>query len=51
MVILRLGESYKVDIGAGQSALLDGLAFEGATRRSKPNLKVRAPPYAAMLYE
>jgi len=39
-VILRLGESYKVDIGAGQGAMLDGLAFEGASRRNRPNLKV-----------
>ena len=39
-IALRLGEGYRVDIGAGQYASLDGLAFEGATRRSRPNLKV-----------
>ena len=42
-VALRAGEGYRVDIGAGQFATLDGLAFEGATKRSKPNLKVRPP--------
>jgi len=29
-----------VDIGSAQMATLDALAFEGATKRSKPNLKV-----------
>jgi hypothetical protein len=29
-----------VDIGTSQMASLDALAFEGATKRSKPNLKV-----------
>ncbi len=35
----RLGEGYRVDIGTAHSASLDGLAFEGATKRNKPNLK------------
>ena len=30
-----------MDIGTAQMASLDALAFEGATKRSKPNLKVR----------
>lgn len=29
-----------MDIGSAHFALLDGLAFEGATKRNKPNLKV-----------
>ena len=37
----RSGEGWRVDIGSAHPALLDGLAFEGATKRSKPNLKVR----------
>ena len=37
----RSGEGWRVDIGAAHFALLDGLAFEGATKRNKPNLKVR----------
>lgn len=30
-----------MDIGSAQAASLDALAFEGATKRNKPNLKVR----------
>lgn len=41
-VTQRLGESYRVDIGSAHYATLDALAFEGATKRSKPNLKVGA---------
>ena len=37
----RSGEGWRVDIGAAHFALLDGLAFEGATKRNKPNLKVK----------
>jgi len=45
-IALRIGEGYRVDIGAGQYATLDGLAFEGATRRSRPNLKIGSLVYA-----
>ena len=34
------GENYVVNIGAPSSALLPVLAFEGATRRNRPNLQV-----------
>jgi len=37
----RSGEGWRVDIGSAHPASLDGLAFEGATKRNKPNLKVR----------
>jgi exosome complex RNA-binding protein Rrp4 len=40
VVTARLGESYRVDIGSAHSANLDALAFEGATKRNRPNLKV-----------
>lgn len=40
VVIGRSGENWRVDIGAAHAATLDGLAFEGATKRNKPNLKV-----------
>jgi exosome complex component RRP40 len=40
IVVGRSGEGWRVDIGAAHFALLDGLAFEGATKRNKPNLKV-----------
>jgi len=36
----RQGEGYRVDIGSAHMASLDGLAFEGATKRNKPNLRV-----------
>ena len=40
IILGRSGEGWRVDLGAAHPALLDGLAFEGATKRSKPNLKV-----------
>ena len=43
IIIARHAEGYRVDIGSSQAASLDALAFEGATKRSKPNLKVRRP--------
>lgn len=42
-VIARSGENWRVDIGAAHAANLDGLAFEGATKRNRPNLKVFKP--------
>jgi Exosome complex component RRP40, S1 domain len=35
------GEAYRVDIGSAHPAQLDGLAFEGATKRNRPVLKVK----------
>jgi len=40
VVTQKVGEGYRVDIGSAHPASLDGLAFEGATKRNKPNLKV-----------
>lgn len=34
------GESYQVDIGSCMAASLPFLAFEGATKKNKPQLKV-----------
>jgi len=45
-VIARSGENWRVDIGAAHMATLDGLAFEGATKRNRPNLKVGSLLYA-----
>ena len=39
-IIARHAEGYRVDLGSAQMASLEALAFEGATKRSKPNLKV-----------
>ncbi|KAF9533059.1 exosome complex exonuclease RRP40 [Crepidotus variabilis] len=46
VVIQRQGEGFRVDIGGAHSAYLDALAFEGATKRNKPNLKVGSLVYA-----
>ncbi|KAF6757594.1 exosome complex exonuclease RRP40 [Ephemerocybe angulata] len=46
VVTQRLGEGYRVDIGEAHQASLDALAFEGATKRNKPNLKVGSLVYA-----
>jgi exosome complex RNA-binding protein Rrp4 len=40
IVSARQGEGWRVDIGGAHQASLDGLAFEGASRRNRPNLKV-----------
>jgi exosome complex RNA-binding protein Rrp4 len=40
VITQKIGEGYRVDIGSAHFASLDGLAFEGATKRSRPNLKV-----------
>ncbi|KAH9924286.1 exosome complex exonuclease RRP40 [Epithele typhae] len=42
----RAGENWRVDIGSAHSASLDGFAFEGASKRNKPNLKVGSLLYA-----
>ncbi len=39
-IVTRHSESYDVDIGAPFRATLSALAFEGAVRRNRPNLKV-----------
>jgi exosome complex component RRP40 len=43
------GESYKVDLGGSQPAVLPVLAFEGATRHNKPNLPLGALVYARVV--
>lgn len=43
-IIARHAEGYRVDLGSAHMASLDALAFEGATKRSKPNLKVSCSP-------
>ncbi|GJN91370.1 hypothetical protein Rhopal_004391-T1 [Rhodotorula paludigena] len=46
---LKRVKGYRVDIGSSQAASLDALAFEGATKRNKPNLKVGTLVYAHLL--
>lgn len=47
-VQVRHAEGYRCDLGTSTFANLDALAFEGATKRSKPNLKV-SPPHTCRL--
>ena len=48
MIIARHAEGYRVDIGSAQMAALDALAFEDATKRNKPSLKV-IPNYSVVV--
>lgn len=45
----RVGEGWRVDIGSAHQASLDGYAFEGATKRNKPNLKVLATHFSPLV--
>jgi exosome complex component RRP40 len=40
IVTERLGENYRVDIGSAASATLPILGFEGASKKSRPQLNV-----------
>ena len=42
-------DNYKVDIGSSQPANLNNLAFEGATKRHKPNLKLNDLVFAKLI--
>ncbi|PBK97712.1 hypothetical protein ARMGADRAFT_648964 [Armillaria gallica] len=40
IVTQKAGEEFRVDIGSAHPASVDGLAFEGASKRNSPDLKV-----------
>ncbi|KAG8930115.1 exosome non-catalytic core subunit rrp40 [Tulasnella sp. 418] len=46
VVIGRNSDGYRIDIGGAHTASLDALAFESATKRNRPNIKVGALVYA-----
>ncbi|KAG5650130.1 hypothetical protein H0H81_000591 [Sphagnurus paluster] len=46
VIVQKVGDGFRVDIGSAHYASLDGLAFEGATKRNKPNLKIGCLVYA-----
>lgn len=50
IIVARHAEGYRVDIGSSQGASLDALAFEGATKRNKPNLKVSRVEWLAVFW-
>lgn len=41
IVTLKSGDVFKVDFGGSEQASLSYLAFEGATKRNRPNVQVR----------
>lgn len=41
----RTAEFYRLDIGTAHTAILPVLAFEGATKRNRPNLALRSLVY------
>ncbi|XP_075254939.1 exosome complex component RRP40-like isoform X2 [Convolutriloba macropyga] len=40
IVLGKMVDAFKIDIGCGESAMLNVLSFEGATKRSYPDLKI-----------
>lgn len=49
IVTQKSGDIYKVDIGASDQATLSYLAFEGATKKNRPDLQVGDLIYAKLL--
>ncbi|KAJ3163506.1 exosome non-catalytic core subunit rrp40 [Geranomyces michiganensis] len=47
-VTAKLGEAFRVDIGSAHPAALSMLAFEGATRRNRPNVDVGSLVYCRL---
>jgi len=45
-VVTKVVESYKLDLGSAHQALLPVLAFDGATKRNRPNIAVGTLIYA-----
>lgn len=46
----RYPEGYRVDIGAGETANLPSLSFQGASKRNRPYLDVGALVYARVVF-
>lgn len=40
IVTAKSGDIFKVDVGGSEPASLSYLAFEGATKRNRPNVQV-----------
>ncbi|KPP60616.1 exosome complex component RRP40-like [Scleropages formosus] len=45
----RVGDTFKVDVGGSEQASLSYLAFEGATKRNRPNVQVGDLVYAQFI--
>lgn len=46
VVVARLVDGFRVDVGSAHPAFLPALEFEGATKRNKPSLAVGAAVFA-----
>lgn len=40
IVVSKVGDAFKVQIGSSEEASLSSLAFPGATKKNKPNIQV-----------
>ncbi|CAN9515224.1 unnamed protein product [Ophioblennius macclurei] len=49
VVTARTGDVFKVDVGGSEHATLSYLAFEGATKRNRPNVQVGDLVFAQLL--
>ena len=49
VVLAKAGDTFRVDIGTSEPASLSYLAFEGATKRNRPNVNVGDIVYAKLL--
>lgn len=49
VVVEKLSEEYRVDLGSSSAASLPALAFDGATRRNRPNLHVGSLVFARVV--
>jgi len=49
VVLAKAGDTFKVDIGTSEAASLSYLAFEGATKKNRPNVQVGDIVYAKQL--
>ncbi|XP_018578527.1 exosome complex component RRP40 [Anoplophora glabripennis] len=49
VVVKKMGDTLKVDIGSAEYASLSMLAFEGATKKQKPDVQVGNVVYAKLL--
>ncbi|XP_014217428.2 exosome complex component RRP40 [Copidosoma floridanum] len=49
VVTQKAGDIFKVDIGASETASLSYIAFEGATKRNRPDVQVGDIVYAKLL--
>ncbi|KAL4641567.1 exosome complex component RRP40 [Arapaima gigas] len=49
IVTAKTGDTFKVDVGGSEQASLSYLAFEGATKRNRPNVQVGDLVYAQFI--